>query len=416
MPTYRLPLAGVRILDLTLVWAGPCATRLLADAGAEVIKVESPRNWDLLRALHFLPPDTPQAYDKSAFFNHNNRNKFGCVLDIGQARGRDLALRLAAISDVVVENLRADGLERLGLGYEALRQARRDIIVVSMPSHGRDGPEAHHIAFGSNIEQLAGLTSLTGYPDGGPHKTGLSYGDPVAGTMAAGAVLAALLHRRRTGEGQHIEVAQWEAMIAMLGEFVVAQGMTGEQPLLLGNRHRSMAPHGVYSCRGEDAWVALAVGSDREFQALCAGIGRPELAREPRFADVVSRHRHQDELDPIIAGWTRERTHREAAEALQSWGLAAAPVLTIPELLEDAHLRAGGFFETVAHPVAGVWDMEGVVWRFGRTPAHVRLPAPCFGEHNDYVFDELLGLSHEEMAALERDGVIGRVPEPETHR
>jgi len=408
--SYRLPLAGVRILDLTMAWAGPYATRLLADMGAEAIKIEAADNWDLARSLHFLGHETERWYNKSAFFNHLNRNKLACALDLSQARGRELFLGLVEKSDVLIENLRPGALEGLGLTYETMCAARPDIILVSMPGHGKGGPESDYITCGTHVEQLSGLTSLTGYAGGEPRKSGISYGDPVAGIAAAGAVAAALLYRRRTGRGQHVEVAQRETMTNLIGEFVVGYSMNGRQPPRLGNRHRSMAPHGAYPCAGEDRWVALAVGSDDEFAGLCRAIGWPDLASDPRFADVVSRYRHQDEIDAIISEWSRNRTPEEAGQALQQEGVAASPVLSIPQLMDDPHLRARDFFESVSHAEAGVWDMDGVAWRCSGTPAHVRLPAPCFAEHNRYVFGELLGLSTAEIESLEEDGVIGSAP------
>lgn len=412
---YRLPLSDLRILDLTTAWAGPYAARLLADMGVEVIKVESARNWDLLRALSLLGRDVERAYNKSAYFNHVNRNKLGCALDLSQARGRELFLKLVARSDAVIENYRASVMDDLGLSYDVLRQAKRDIILVSMPAHGKDGPEAHHIAYGTHVEQMAGLVSLTGYPDRGPHKSGTSYGDPVAGISAAAALCAALLHRRRTGRGCWVEVAQRESMTNVIGEFFVGFSMNGRQPPLLGDRHRSMAPHGCYPCAGDDRWLTIAVGSDAEFAALCRVMGHPELAVDPRFADVVSRHRHQDELDEAISAWTRERAPQEAASALQEAGVAASPVLSVLDLMEDPHLRERRFFERTAHAEAGVWEMDGVPWRLSLTPAHVRLNAPCFAEHNDYVFRDLLGLSADEVADLERQGVTASAPDEAVH-
>ncbi len=448
----QLPLAGVRILDLTMVWAGPVGTRFFADMGAEVIKVESARAWDQLRALHFLGGETEQWWNKSAYFNHNNRNKYACTLDLQTRRGRELALRLAAQSDLVFENYRADVIGKFGLDYDDLRAVNPGIILVSMPSHGKSGPEANHVAYGTNVEQLSGLASLSGYPGMGPHKSSMAYGDPNAGTMAAAAALAALHHRRRTGEGQHIEVAQWEAMVGNIGEFILGYGMSGEdgertQPESIANRHISRA-QGVYRCapdavitnpspsggegngtgakpsdastrRGDieapDAWVAISIGADAEFVTLCETIGRTELARDERFADVISRHHHQDELDAIIGEWTAARTQREAAHILQAAGVAAAPVLRIPELMADEHLRARGFWESVTHPVAGTWDMEGVVWRMSRTPGHVRVPPPMYGEHNDWVLRDLLGLGDDEIADLEREGVISSMPDLRVH-
>ena len=405
-----LPLAGVRILDLSKVWSGPYATRLLADMGAEVIKLEAAHAWDVTRALSLQSTKIERIYNKSPYFNVYNRNKYGCAIDLSHPKGRGLALRLAAISDVVVENFRSDVMAGLGLDYEALRGAREDIIMVSMPSHGLSGPDAHRVAYGTHIEQLAGLVSLSGYRDGGPQRSAISFGDPMAGATAAGAIIAALIQRRRTGRGQHIEVAQWEALLPFLGELFLECGMTGATPPRRGNRHSSMAPHGVYRCRGEDAWVAIAVASDAEFAALCDVIGRPELARDERFADVVSRHRNQDALDEIVSNWTAEMPHSEAAARLQATGVSASPVLTIPELMKDPHLDERGYWAEVAHRDAGVWTMDGPPWRFDDAPAHVRLPAPCFAEHNDYVLRDLLGLNEDEVAELERDGVVASEP------
>jgi len=414
MDPARLPLNGVRVLDLTMVWAGPYGTRLLADMGAEVIKVEAARSWDMLRSLHFLGGTTERWWNKSAYFNHNNRNKYACTIDLQTERGRELALRLAAMSDVVVENYRSDVVRKLRLDYADLRSVKDDIILVSMPSHGKDGPESHHVAYGTNVEQLAGLVSITGYPGEGPHKSPIAYGDPNAGAIAAASAVAALLHRERTGEGQHVEVAQWEAMIPNIGEFILAFQMSGRLPESIGNAHVSRVQN-VYGCAGDDEWVSISVGSDAEFAALCGVIGRADLVRDTRFADVVSRRRNQPELDAIIGEWTRRRRHEEAARALQAAGVPAAPLLKIPQLVANEHLNARGFWEEVTQADAGTWTMEGPAWRMWRTPAHVRVPPPMFGEHNYYVFRHLLGLSEEEIAALEGDGVIATTPDLGLH-
>ena len=414
---YRLPLSGIRVLDLTMAWAGPYASRLLGDMGAEVIKIESVKDWDITRAPRLSGGDPVKGHNRSGYFNHLNRNKLGCTLDLSHPRGRELFLKLVALSDAVIENYDGDVMDGLGLSYDALRQARPDIILVSISAHGKEGPESGHIADGTHVEQLAGLASLTGYPDRGPHNSGITYGDPVAGISAAAALCAALLYRRRTGRGRWVEVAQRESVASLIGEFFVGFSMNGRQPPLLGNRHRSMAPHGCYPCAGplEAGWLAIAVASDAEFAALCRVMGRAELAADPRFADVVSRYRHQDELDEEISAWTRGRTPAEAALALQEAGLAASPVPSVADLMEDSHLRQRGFFEKTAHPEAGVWEMDGVPWRLSLTPAHVRLNAPCFGEHNDYVFRHLLGLSAEEVAELESQGITGSEPDEATH-
>jgi crotonobetainyl-CoA:carnitine CoA-transferase CaiB-like acyl-CoA transferase len=378
--------------------------------GAEVIKVEAPGSWDLTRSLALLPSSVERPYNKSAYFNHYGRNKYGCVIDLATPPGREIALRLVAISDVVVENYRSDVLERLGLDFETLRSARDDVILVSMPSHGLWGPDAFRIGYGTHMEQLTGVTSLSGYPDGPPQRSGISYGDPVAGTVAAAAAIGALLYRRWTGRGQHIEVAQLEALLPLIGEFFLDYQITGREHERAANRHSSMAPHGVYQCAGEDSWIAIAVENDAQFAALSRIIDRPELVSDARFADVVSRHRNQEQLDAIISEWIAAHSHRDAAELLTAAGVPASPVLTIPELVDDPHLAARGFWEQVTHREAGTWTMDGPAWSFDLSPAHVRLPAPCFGEHNVYVLRDLLGLTPADVDALERDGVIAREP------
>ena len=248
----KLPLAGVRVADLTMMWAGPYATRLLAEMGAEVIKIESPASWDNIRTLIPQPPGTEDPWNRSFYFNDYNRDKKSLTLDLAQPRGREVFLRLVAKCDVVIENYRADVLEKLGLGYDVLRSARPDIILVSMAGFGKTGTERGHVGFGPIIEQMSGLASLTGYGDDGePYKTGISYGDPVAGLAAAGAVALALVKRQKTGEGSYVDLPQRETMATLIGEAFVASSLRGENPVHRGNRSARFAPQGVYRvCRG----------------------------------------------------------------------------------------------------------------------------------------------------------------------
>ena len=412
---FKLPLHGIRVLDLTMAWAGPYGTRLLADMGAEVIKIESVNNWDVLRALNGQRPDVERVWDKSPYFNGLNRNKYGIALDLSNPRGRDLFLRLAEIADVVIDNFRAEVMHNLGLDYEALSEANDQIIVVTMPGHGRTGPERDFVTYGTTIEALSGLAHLSGYEDGPPHKTGIAYPDPLAGVAAAAAVSLALWDRRRTGLGQYIELAQRENMISVIGEFVVAFSLNGREPPRRGNRDLSMAPHGCYPCLGDDQWITIACEDDAQFAALCSVLDRAELAGEPRFADVVSRFRNQGALDEVIASWTREQTKGAATDALQGAGVPAMPVLSVPEVYEDPQLRERDFFETVSHAIAGVWNIEGPHWRMSESPAHIRLPAPSFGEHNNHVFRELLALSDEDIRRIEAEGITGTTPNREVH-
>ncbi len=415
----RLPLEGIRIADLSMVWAGPYATRLLGDMGAEIIKIESVDNWDMLRALHNLPPEMERAYNKSSYFNHNNRNKYGATFNLRDPKGRALFLELVKQCDVVIENYRAEVMDRLGLGYPILRAAKPDIIMVSMPGHGKTGPEKDYVAYGTNVEQLSGLVSLTGYEGETPMKTGISFGDPMAGTAAAAAVALALHRRRRTGRGQFIDLAQRENLSGFIGEHLLAYSMNGRLPSPIGNKHPSHAPHDVYPCRprndADDPWVAIACESDAQFRALCAVIGRAELADDTRFASAAARHQHQDALAAPIGEWTQQRDKYSAMHELQTAGVPAGAVLSAPDLSQDPQLRARGFWETVSDPDAGVWEMEGPAWRLASNPAHVRLPAPNFGEHNAYVFKELLGVSDEEYDSLVASGVVGDEPNLARH-
>ena len=259
--------------DLTMMWAGPYATKLLADYGAEVIKVEAPRAWDNLRTL-FPPPEiTARWWNAGAYFQEYNRNKKGLSLDLSQERGKELLGRLVAQSDIVIENYRAEVMDKLGLTEGWLRRQREDLVIVSMSGFGKTGPEARSLGYGPIIEEMSGLVSLTGYGDGIPFKTGISYGDPIAGIAAAGAAVTGLIERRRTGRGVTMDLAQREVVTSLIGEMFADWTMNGRLQEQVGNRHDWMAPHNAYRCAGEDAWIAIAVGSDAQWEGLRASMG-----------------------------------------------------------------------------------------------------------------------------------------------
>jgi len=411
-----MPLDGIRVIDLTMVWAGPFGTRMLGDYGAEVIKVESPRQWDLLRSLGQIPRAEPRWYNKSAYFNHNNRDKYAIALDLGDPRGKDVLLRLCAVSDVIVENFRSDVMDNLGLSYDAVRAVNPRIIYVSMPGHGKTGPEKDFVAYGSNVEQLAGIVSVSGYEGDEPMKTGFSYGDPMAGTALIGAVATALRQRRLTGEGTYLELAQRENLTMFVGEYLVDYSMNGSLRPPMGNRHPAYAPHNRYRCAGDDRWVTIACESEEQFAKLCRAIGQPELASDPRFATNAGRKVNEDELDAIIGAWTSARGHYEVMHHLQRFGVPAGAVLTTPELLSDPQLRSREAWVEHTHPDAGVWEMEAPPWKLSRTPSHIRLPAPGFGQHNSYIFRDVLGLPEAEIEALYADGITADDPDETLHQ
>lgn len=411
-----MPLDGIRVIDLTMVWAGPFGTRMLGDYGAEVIKVEAPRQWDLLRSLGLIPRTEHHWYNKSAYFNHNNRDKYALALDLADERGRQTLLRLCAVSDVIVENFRSDVMDNLGLNYEAVKAANPNIIYVSMPGHGKTGPEKDYVAYGSNVEQLAGIVAISGYEGDEPMKTGFSYGDPMAGTALVGAVAAALRQRSRSGEGLYLELAQRENLMMFVGEHIVDYSMNGVARPPLGNRHPLYAPHNRYRSAGDDRWVTVACETDEAFASLCRAIGQPELAEDPRFATNAARKANEDELDGVIEAWTAVRGHYEATHLLQRFGVAAGAVLTIPELMADPHLRSREAWVEHTHPDAGTWEMEAPPWKLSRTPGHIRLPAPGFGQHNSYVLRDVLKLSEAEIAELYAAGITADDPDESLHQ
>lgn len=381
-------LRGVRVLDLTSIWAGPYCTRLLADAGAEVIKIELAARPDGTRRRVMGADAAENATEPASFFVELNRNKLGITLDLRAPDDRAHFHRLVDQADAVVENCSPRVMPNLGFDYAALRAIRSDIIVLSMPAFGGEGPYRDAVAYGSGIEAASGLASLNGYPDGPPALLGVAYGDPVAGLHGAVALLAALEHRRRSGEGQHIELAQREALTQFLGEAVVADSQGASVAACRGARHAEMAPHGCYRCRGRDRWVAIAVEDEQQWQRLCGVLGHPELAAHERFADVQLRLANHDILDRIIEQWTRRREHRAVMRLLQAAGVPAGAVLDPGELLADAHLAARGFFVPIVQAGAAPRLYPGAICRLSASPLAVQRPAPLLGEHDGLLLPE----------------------------
>ena len=409
-------LDGVRILDFSRIWAGPHCTKLLADMGAEVIKVESARNWDPHRMIVGSGnlPDGEQGDDpwnRSGWFNTLHMSKYGITCEIRHPAGKAVLEELVSVSDVVVENFRAGLMARRGFDYETLRSIRPDIVVLSMPAFGNIGPWRDFIQYGIGQEQLGGISSMNGYlGEDAPVKSGVNFGDPISGAHAAGAVLSALYRRRRTGKGAFIDASQLESSISVVGEHIIGYQMDGQQPRNRGNRHPVMAPHGAYPCRGDDKWITIAVSTDDEWARLCEVMDRTDLADDERFAGLLARLRNQDTLDEVISSWTAGRDPQELAEALQREGIASSPVMTGEDIFNDPHYQERGLLELVDHPSAGMYFLPGVSWKMSATPGSVRWPAPRLGEHNDFVFSEVLGMTASDIARLDEEGVTGTEP------
>lgn len=423
-----LPLEGIRIADFTNVYAGPYGTMLLADFGAEVIRVESlqyfpsttrgytPRPSPALLATGSRvvaayadrdPGERP--WNRHAMFNCHARNKLSMTVNLQHREGLEVVQRLVQRSDVVVDNFSAGVMERLGLSYDVLRGWKADIVVMSMPAFGLSGPYRATQAFGIGVEGPCGFTALRGYEDDDAYRQipTVVHMDTASGPGMAFALLSALHYRDRTGEGQFIEFAQSENMLPYLAAYFLEAQMTRREHRPMGNHHPRMAPHNVYPCAGDHAWVTIAVADDAEWQRLGTALGHPAWTRRARFRTVAGRLQHQDELDQALADWTRQHTPAAVTHLLQRHDVAAGPVLSAADAYADPHLRARGFFETVTHPEAGTHDYPGMLWRMSHTPARIRTPACCLGEHNAYVYGDLLGYSADDIARLTRAGHIG---------
>lgn len=413
------PLRNYRVLDLSRIWAGPYCTKLMADLGAEVIKMESLSVYDShrgpvnpARGIASYPDSEPgeEPWNRNGWFNCLHMSKYGITLELTSDEGRRAFERLVSISDVLIENFRQGSLERLGYDYEAMRKHRPDLIYVSMPAFGNTGPWKGYLGYGIGQEQLSGMAHLTGYPDDGPMKSGINHGDPITGSHAAGVLLAALRRRRRTGKGMYIDVSQQESAVAFMGPDLLAYQMTGQEPERIGNRSRWYAPCNTYPCADEDRWITIAATTDDEWHRLVSAMDAEPLADDMRFASAQARMAHQDELDAIIAGWTRDQDAFVLAERLQAAGVPAGPVLRGPDLLEDRHYAERGTFVSVDHPQVGPKHYPGIPWKMSRTPGEVRWPSPTLGQHNREIFGGLLGLTSDEIDTLESDGVIGTKP------
>jgi crotonobetainyl-CoA:carnitine CoA-transferase CaiB-like acyl-CoA transferase len=410
----RKPLEGVRVLDLGQFWAGPYTGRMLGDAGAEVIKIESQRRPDILRlqVRGVYPQRDPgeHPWNRSGMVNERNRNKYGLCLDLTTPEGQDIFKKLAKISDLVIENFSLGVMDKFGLGFSDLHEVNPRLVMLSLTSQGLTGPEASYSSYGTTLEQIGGLLGITGYPHRTPGFSSTAFPDPLAAMLGLPAALVALHEARRTGRGRHVEISQRELSTHTIGEAVLERMMTGRSPDPIGNRSNACAPQGAYPCAGEDMWVALTVTSSEEWASLAAAIGRPELAQDERYSTSAGRMEHHDEIDAIIADWTSNLEHRDAARLLQAAGVPAGAVLDVSEIYEDPHLDVRGFFEAVQDTEAGQHRYIGRPFRFSATPLGSYRPAPLLGEHNAFILSTLLGMDQAEIESLEAKGVIGTVP------
>jgi len=398
-------LAGVRIADFAWAWAGAYATTLLAYMGAEVIKIESMKKPDHTRRFSMTTSAVFDGLDKSPIFNDMNTNKLGVTIDLSQPRGIGLAKRLVAISDAVVQNMRPGVMAGLGLGYQELKAVKPDIVYLSSSLRGSTGPERNYGGYAPNFAAVSGLSNITGYDDDLPAGF-MGKIDLMSATSAAFSLLAALNYRLQTGEGQHIDLSSSDAISALIGDVLLDYVMNSRVQSRKGNRDDSMAPHNCYRCRGDDKWVSIVIANDEEWEAFCNALGNPEWTQDMRFSDAYSRWQNQNELDRLVEQWAVTHTAYEVMEKLQHVGIAAVPSFSSKDLCTDPHLKERGAWVEVQHPIIGKQIVAAPPWKLSATPADIYRHGPLLGEHNQYVFDDLLGMPSAEIDRLIAEKII----------
>ena len=414
-----LPLEGIRVLDSSYVFALPYAGGLLADMGAEVIKVEGPGRPDITRtggfAGNFPEHDLGEDWwNRPSTYNLIHRGKRSLTLDLTDERGRDVFRQLVRVSDVVMENFTPRVMRGWGLHYPNLRQIKPDIVMVSNTGYGHgDGPYSGYPAQATTQEGTHGHCWITGYSGGPPAKAGASFVDFLSTWTALFAIGAALRYRNRTGHGQWVDIGMYQAGVMFASEYItdaIANGREGDR---IGNRHPHRAPQGCYPAQGKDQWITLSVGSDEQWEALCRLMGQEDLASDSNFADVLARQRNHDRLDKFIGDWTVGFDKYDLMHRLQGVGIPAGPVLTGKDVHFDPHYQRRGFLERVTYPPEreiGTRPFIGRPYKFSRSPLRIQGPSPTFGQDNESLLRNLLGVDETTYQVLVQDAVIASVP------
>jgi benzylsuccinate CoA-transferase BbsF subunit len=401
-------LQDLRVVEFSAGMAGPWVGRFMAYCGAEVIRVESKKRPDVVRL--YIPPWAPEMGTQpqlSPWFTDWNAGKLFVALDLTQPKAVELCKRLVAKCDVVVENYSAGVMEKLGLGYTALRRVKSDLIMFSTSGYGDSGPCHRYVTWGPNIETLAGLSTLSGFPGRECTMTQYAYPDPLSALHGLFAVMCALDYRVRTGRGQYINLSQFEATVGGIGHLMMEYLVNGREPKQLGNRSLHAAPHGCYRCKGEDRWCVISVLSEAEWEKLCGVLGQPDWIRDSRFATLSARLKHAEELDALIEGWTARREPYDVMNALQEAGVAAGVVQnTEDQMQRDRQLATRQFFEEIDHLEKGKVVATGIPLGLTGTPGRTGRTGAAMGQDNAYVFGELLGMTPQEIQQSIEAGAI----------
>jgi len=433
---HRLPLEGVRVAAVTVVWAGPHVTQVLAEWGADVVRVEpvnrvqpysrlslQRQNADVQRiqaengatfglTVDLDPGEDP--WNRASAFNAHSRNKKSMTADITSPEGREAFLKLIEVSDVMVENNVPITIEKAGITYEEIRERNPQIIMLRMPAFGLTGPYKNFRGFGTHVEGMIGHHLLRSYEDLGPEHTGDAFtADAIAGVLGAFAVTSALRYRDRTGKGQQIEMPLAEAFLPILGEWILDYTLNGRIAPSQGNRHATHSPHGAYPAAGDDQWITVDVATDEEFGALTRLLEADALTSDDRFATAESRHEHRHELDAALGEYTRSWDKFELFHALQAVGVIAGPVMNELDALASPQLEARGWFQELTQAGVGTHKHPGILFKMDDTPNEIRTPPPLLGEHNEEIYLDLLGYSREEYEELIEQGFVGTGYPPE---
>lgn len=399
------PLSGYRVLDFGWVLAGALPGMVLADMGAEVLKVETHQRMDYMRLGRPIVGDEPDP-EQHPLFHNVNRGKLSITLNTTKPEAVELVKKLVAHCDVVIENFSPGVMDRIGLGYDVLSAIKPAIVMASISSNGQSGPLRDLRAYAPSIGALAGLDSTLGYEGERPLGLKHAYADISGALHSVFAVVSALRHGKQTGQGQYIDLSMLRATVATMGAGLMEYEMTGRVMGTKGNHDPVMAPYGNYPCQGEDAWVSIAVRTDEEWQGLVDGMDNPPWCDEEKFASRYSRLENRRELDGNLAEWTRQRTPGDITELLQSHGVAAIPVMGAEDRLFNPHFRARGLYSDIEHPSLGTEPIYNIMWNLERTPPSIRRHAPLMGEHNEQIFGGLLGMADKEIAQLEEEQVL----------
>lgn len=399
------PLEGLHVLDFFWVVIGPMTTSYLAEYGATVVRIESKGRPEVLRSA---PPfgGGQRGLNRSAYYANYNINKLGFGLNMANPKAIDIIKRFVPWADVVTENFTPGTIEKWGLGYDELRRLKPDLIMISASMLGRGGPYSRQPGFGPVLSSLSGMTELTGWPDRGPNTPYGAYTDFVVPKFALPALLAALDYRRRTGRGQHLDISQLEAALHFMAPPVMACANNGEQSSRRGNRHEAAAPHGAYPCQGADTWCAIACMTEADWRALCQAMGNPPWSQDARFATVLERHAHEDELDAHLATWTQGQDPHVLMQTLQRAGVPAGVVSKNKDVIDDPQLAHRGHFVYMEHPGVGRHPVQRSEFRLSQAEAEFLWPSPNIGQHTIQVCKDILGMPDDEINRLIADNVL----------